>query len=90
MLEFLYGKEKEQNIVIEKLSKESEEAVILMTISGIAYHNALLIMSEIGEVKRFATGTEFCGYCGLVPMAHISDKTVHYGQMTQVGNKKSS
>jgi hypothetical protein len=52
MLEFLNGKEKEQNKIIEKLCQESEEA-------------ALLIMSEIGDVNRFATGTKFCGYCGL-------------------------
>jgi len=87
MLEFLNGKEKEQNKIIEKLCKESEEAALLMTIPGIAYHNALLIMSEIGDVNRFATGTKFCGYCGLVPTVHISDKTVRYDQMTQVGNK---
>jgi transposase len=87
MLEFLNGKEKEQNKVIEKLCKESEEAALLMTIPGIAYHNALLIMSEIGDVNRFATGTKFCGYCGLVPTVHISDKTVRYGQMMEGGNK---
>jgi len=87
MLEFLNGKEKEQNKVIEKLCQESEEAALLMTIPGIAYHNALLIMSEIGDVNRSATGTKFCGYCGLVPTVHISDKTVRYGQMTAGGNK---
>ena len=65
MLEFLNGKEKEQNKIIEKLCQESEEAALTMTIPGIAYHNALLIMSEIGDVNRFATGTKFCGYCGL-------------------------
>ena len=58
-----------------------------MTIPRIAYHNALLIMSEIGDVNRFETGTKFCGYCGLVPTVHIFDKTVRYGQMTEVGNK---
>ena len=58
-----------------------------MTIPGIAYINALLIRSEIGDVNRFATGTKFCGYCGLVQTVHISDKTVRYGQMMEGGNK---
>lgn len=87
ILKLLNDKEREQNKVIEHLCRESEGAKLLLTVPGIGYHNALLIMSEIGDINRFATGGKFSGYCGLVPTVHISDKTVRYGQMTDVGNK---
>ncbi len=87
ILKLLNGKEREQNKIIETLCRESEGAKLLMTVPGIGKHNALLITSEIGDLGRFATGGKFAGYCGLVPTVHISDKTVRYGQMTDVGNK---
>lgn len=58
-----------------------------MTIPGIGYHNALLISSEIRDINRFPTGAKYSAYCGLVPLVHISDKIVRYGQMSHVGNK---
>jgi transposase len=87
ILKLLNEKEREQNKIIERLCAESEGAKLLMTIPGIGRHNALLIISEIGEIDRFATGGKFAGYCGLVPTVHISDQTVRYGQLTDVGNK---
>lgn len=87
ILKLLNAKEREQNKLIEQLCRESEEAKLLLTVPGIGYHNALLIVSEIGDINRFATGGKFCGYCGLVPKVHLSDQTVRYGQLTDVGNK---
>ena len=87
ILEFLGEREKAATRLIRKMSEESEEANLLMTIPGIGYHHALLILAEMGEVGRFAEGTKYAGYCGLVPSVHISESTVRYGQMTQRGNR---
>jgi transposase len=57
-----------------------------MTIPGIGYHHALLILAEMGEVSRFANGEKYASYCGLVPTVHISEKTVRYGHLTPQGN----
>ena len=87
MLKYLSEKIKEQNRTIEVLCKESEASNLLRTIPGIGFHNSLLIISEIGEIDRFATGTKYAGYCGLVPTVHISERTVRYGQMSHSGNR---
>lgn len=87
ILEFLNVKEAAQNKMIERRCKESSEAKLLMSLPGIGYHNALLIASEIGDIHRFPSGAKYSGYCGLVPSVRISEKTVHYGQMSHVGNK---
>ena len=58
-----------------------------MSLPGIAYHNASLIISEVGDINRFPDGAHFASYCGLVTQVHISDRTVHYGGITSNVNR---
>lgn len=87
ILELLNAKEKTQNKAIERFCKEFFETRLMMTMPGIGFHNGLLISSEIGDINRFPTGGKFAGNCGLVPLVHISDKIVRYGQMSHNGNR---
>ena len=87
LLEDLDKLEKASWRVIRKLSQDSKEATLLMTIPGIGHHNALLILAEIGDVSRFSSGEKLASYCGLIPSVHISERRVRYGQMTQQGNR---
>lgn len=86
LIEILKEKEREQNKIIERICKEREEAEFLMSLPGIGYHNALLIISEIGDINRFPDGEHFACYCGLVPSVYISD-TIHYGHITKQGSR---
>lgn len=44
-----------------------------MTIPGIGYYSALLVMSEIGDInRRFPDSSHLCSYAGLVPSTHSS------------------
>lgn len=86
MVEKLDEMEKKSNQLIRQLARDSEECRLLMTIPGIGYHNALLIIAEIGDINRFATAEKYASYCGLVPTVHISERTVHYGHLTPKGN----
>ena len=52
------------------LAKEDEMASLLMTIPGIRYYSALLIVSEIGDINRFPDSYHLCSYAGLVPSTH--------------------
>jgi transposase len=77
--------------VLQRMIREQCTALpataILMSLPGIAYHNALLITSEAGDINRFPDGAHFASYCGLVTQVHISDRTVHYGGITKSGNR---
>jgi transposase len=86
LLEFLNEREKSSSKLINQLAGESEDCRLLMTIPGIGYHNALLIMAEIGDIDRFSSGEKYASYCGLVPTVRISERTVRYGHLTPQGN----
>ena len=70
------------------LAKEDELAKLLMTIPGIGYYSALLIVSEIGEINRFPDSYHLCSYAGLVPSTHSSGGVTHYGSsITKAGSR---
>jgi transposase len=65
-------------------SKIAQEAVgrpdvkLLMGFTGIDYYSAMLIASEIGDVKRFPSAKKLVRYAGLAPGTRQSvDKTIH-------------
>ena len=59
---------------IQRLAKDDQDSVLLMTILGVGYYSALLIRSEIEDVKRFPSTKQLCSYAGLVPSTHASRK----------------
>ena len=54
------------------LAKEDENAKLLMTIPGIGYYSALLIVSEVGDIDRFPDSYHLCSYAGLIPSTRSS------------------
>ena len=38
---------------VQQLAEDDQDSMLLMTIPGVGYYSALLIKSEIGDVKRF-------------------------------------
>jgi transposase len=70
------------------LAKEDEMAKLLMTVPGIGYYSALLIVSEIGDINRFPDSYHLCSYAGLVPSTHSSGGVTYYGsRITKTGSK---
>ena len=57
---------------VQQLAEDDQDSVLLMTIPGVGYYSALLIKSEIGDVKRFPSAKQLCFYAGLVPSPHAS------------------
>jgi transposase len=53
VLEVLNGVIKEVESILEEKAEVTEEAKWLMSTPGIGFHNALLILSELGEIERF-------------------------------------
>jgi transposase len=65
------------------LAKEDEMASLLMTIPGIGYYSALLIVSEIGDINRLPDSYHSCSYAGLVPSTHNSREITYHGSITK-------
>ncbi len=60
---------------------------VLTSVPGIGAISAAAVMSEVGDVRRFATSKEFIGYCGLYPVVWESGQTALRFRMTWNGNR---
>jgi transposase len=72
---------------LARMATENPQARLLMTIPGVDYYTALLLLMEIGDVKRFPNSRKLCCYAGLVPGLHQSGEKTSYGRITKQGNK---
>lgn len=72
---------------IKELVEASPQARLLMTIPGVSYYSALLILSEIGEVGRFPSAKHLCSYAGLVPSVYSSGSKSFHGRITKQGSR---
>jgi len=72
--------------VIEGKAKANPEALLLTTIPGISYYSALLILAEIGEIRRFPHPKKLCCWAGLVPSTYSSAGRTHHGHLTKQGS----
>jgi transposase len=87
LIESLDSEIKDVSKKILMLAKEDEIASLLMTIPGIGYYSALLIVSEIGDINRFPDSYHLCSYAGLVPSTYSSGGITYHGSITKRGSK---
>jgi len=71
---------------INVLARADQRVSWLITIPGIAYYSALLILAEVGDINRFPTDKQLCSYAGLVPSVHSSGGHTRYGHITKEGS----
>jgi transposase len=53
---------------------------------GVSRLGALTLAAEVCDWRRFASASQFMGFCGLVPSEYSSGNTVHRGRLTKAGN----
>jgi transposase len=46
---------------------------VLCQIRGVGRYTAMLILAEVGEIKRFPTARHLCAWAGLAPTVRSSD-----------------
>jgi transposase len=63
-----------------------ENARLLMTIPGISFYSALLLISEIGDVGRFPDSAHLVSYAGLASSTHSSGGSTYHGRITKAGS----
>jgi transposase len=84
-IEFLNRKIRELDEKVKKVVESDRYAKLLMTVPGISYYSALLISSEISDIKRFPDHEHLCSYAKLAPGVHQSGET-QYASMRRAGN----
>lgn len=87
MGEFINQLIKEASLEIENIVKQEPKAELLISIPGISYYSALLILSEIGDIGRFPSAKKLCSYAGLVPSVRASGGKAKYGSITKQGSR---
>jgi transposase len=66
---------------------KNEDVKIMMSMIGIDYFSAMLIMSEIGDITRFTDPSKLVSWSGLCQTVHQSGNSLYMGRMKD-GNKK--
>jgi len=72
---------------VERKATMDDDCKLLMTIPGISFFGALLITSELGDWRRFASSRKLASYAGLVPSTYSSGGRTRHGAITKQGSK---
>ncbi len=70
-----------------KYSFQSEDVKMLMSVTGIDFFSALVISSEIVDIKRFQTPWKLVSYAGLNPTSRDSSEVMRRGHITKQGSR---
>ena len=71
----LREEEKEVMRRIRKIAKNMREANLLMSMPGIGEFSSLMILAEIGDIRRFESPKQLISYAGLCPGIYRSGNT---------------
>jgi len=74
-------------VKIRKVVKESEDGKRLLTVPGIGFILAYLVLVEIGDINRFSSHKKLCSYAGLVPSVYQSGKKSYHGHISYKANR---
>ena len=89
ILEALNEQIHDADIQIAKDAVNEEQAKLLMTMPGVDYYAAMILLSEIGDVKRFPSPEKLVSWVGLAPQVHQSGETHWTGHITKKGSKRT-
>ncbi len=87
VLESLNKEIKSASECIRQIANDDENCRLLMSMPGIGYYSALLILSEVGDINRFPDSQHLCSYAGLIPSTHSSGGVTYHGAITKRGSK---
>ena len=71
---------------IDQRAKTDERVPVLCQIPGIGRYTAMLIIAEIGDVRRFPTARHLCAWAGLTPTVRSSDNKARLGNISRQGS----
>jgi transposase len=72
---------------LSKNEKYSKLVPLLCSVPGIGLISAMIIATEIQDIRRFKNIDHQCAYIGLIPNTHSSGEKENIGKITNRGNK---
>jgi transposase len=75
------GKIKAIESRMNKLFKETKQHELLETMPGVGFILSVVILQEIGDIKRFSSAERLASYSGVTPRVHASGGKVRYGRL---------
>jgi transposase len=66
---------------MNKLFEETEQHALLKTMPGVGFILSVVILQEIGDIKRFGSAERLASYSGVTPRVHASGGKVRYGRL---------
>ena len=89
VMETLNAEVRNADIQIAKDATTEETAKLLMSMPGVDYYAAMVLLSEIGDVKRFSSDEKLVSWVGLAPHVHQSGESQWTGHITRKGSKRA-
>jgi transposase len=79
--------ERSIEVAVQSMSA-AQQAVIagLQCLRGVAKLSAVTLVSELGQLSRFAAARQLMGYAGMVSREHSSGASVRRGSISKAGN----
>lgn len=72
-----------------ELAWGDKQIEVLMSVPGINYHSAFVIMAEVGDIGRFSSAKQLVSYAGLCPSINQSGKSsTRHGSITRAGRSR--
>lgn len=79
---------KNVEVQMASLAVADKRVELLLGFTGIDYYGALLLLYEIGDVKRFRNPKKLVSWAGLAPSLHQSGNVRYTGRITKQGNRR--
>ena len=71
---------------IDQRARADKRVGVLCQIRGVGHYTAMLIIAEVGDVKRFPTARHLCASAGLAPTVRSSDGKARLGHISRQGS----
>lgn len=78
---------KERETLLKELTKNNVQTQKLMTIPGIGFITATIIVGKIGNVNAFENGRQMAAWLGLVPKQYSTGGKIQLGRISKRGDR---
>jgi transposase len=87
MLEKAQEVEVELEKAVRAESESDDTCKLLMSVPDVGPLTSLVVKSEIGDIRRFASPEQLVCYCGLSPSVSQSSEKTYYGKLNKACNR---
>jgi transposase len=71
---------------IRQRARSDPRVKLLIQLPGVGPFTALVIVAEVGDVRRFGSARHLASWAGLTPTVRGSDRVAHYGHISKEGS----